>query len=143
MAALVFKKEFRTLPFNFSSKIAQFILWGVLVLVLLTDTYSVWNIYNAQVELTTFMKVFFSLGFVLKLSILYCLIESKGPIKGLTYTWGGLFAVSGSTGLLSFALSEDIEPVQAYFDKSLFLAAGIALIFIASNYISYAQAQEN
>lgn len=125
------------MEFKFSSNIARVVLWCVLILVLLVDAYSVWVIYSAQVNVPLFTKVLVSLGILLKLAIFYCLLESKGPIKGLTYTWGGLFVVSGSTGLLSFVLSEKIEPVQAYFDKTLFLAAGIALIIIASKYVLY------
>ena len=89
------------------------------------------------------MKTFIVLGVVLKLSILGCLVLREGPIKVLIFIWGTLFIFSAATGLLSFVISETVEPIQAYLDKLIFLVTGIVLVFITSRYISYESKQEN
>jgi hypothetical protein len=123
------------LPFTFQSNIARIVLWTLLLLVLVLDTYGFWLVILKQAQIAMPMKFIMLLGVLLKLAILICLILSKGPIKPLVYIWGGLFVVSGGTGLLSFALSSQVEPVQAYFDKALYFFAGATLITIASKYI--------
>ncbi|QEI11462.1 hypothetical protein [Cellvibrio japonicus] len=131
------------MPFTFQSNIARLVLWTILILVLALDAYGVWIVFWKQAQVTMPIKVIMLVGVALRLAILFSLIFSKGPIKPLIYIWGGLFVVSGSTGLLSFALSSQTEPVQAYLDKVLYLFAGITLITIASKYISTNISQEN
>lgn len=130
------------MTFIFKSNIARVILWGVLVLVLAIDAYAMWNFFGKPTQVAIFIKIMALFGIALKLAVLWCLISFKGPIKGLIYTWGGLFVISGATGLLSFALSKHLEPIQAYFDKALFLAAGISLIVIANKYIAIVQPEQ-
>ncbi len=131
------------MPFTFKSKIACIVLWSILVLVLALDAYGLWAVFGKQIQIAAPMKVIMLFGVALKLAILLCLIFSKGPIKSLVYIWGGLFVVSGSMGLLSYVLSTQVEPVQAYFDKALYLFAGIALVKVASKYILINAPQEN
>lgn len=131
------------MPFTFKSNIARIVLWAILVLVLALDAYGLWVFFGKQIQVAALMKVIMLFGVALKLAILLCLILGKGPIKSLVYIWGGLFIVSGSMGLLSYVLSTQVEPVQAYFDKAFFLFAGIALVKVASKYILINASQEN
>lgn len=131
------------MTFTFQSSIARIILWISLILVLAMDVYAILLIVVNQPQLTIFMTSTMLIGIALRLAILFCLLISKGPIKGLIYTWGGLFAISGGAGLLSFVLTKQLEPVQAYFDKALYLIVGIILITIANKYIAVFQSQDN
>ncbi len=123
------------MPFTFQSNIARLVLWSMLIIVLAMDAYGVWVVFIKSAPAALFMKIFMLLGIGLKLAILFCLILSKGPIKTFIYIWAGLFILSGSTGLLAFVLSAQIEPVQAYFDKVVLMCAGVVLIAIASKMI--------
>jgi len=89
------------------------------------------------------MKSALVLGAVLKLSILACLILRKGPIRELISVWSMLLMLSGVFGLLALAVSENIEPIQAYIDKAIFLSIGIILIVIASKFITDGNEQKN
>ncbi len=130
------------MPFTFLSNIARIVLWAILILVLILDAYGLWVILSGQAQVAAATKIIMLLGVALKIAILICLIFSKGPIKPLVYIWGGLFAVSGSMGLLSYMLSTQVEPVQAYFDKALYLFAGVVLIKLARKYILIHAPQE-
>ena len=81
-------------------------------------------------------------GVGIKLGVLFCLLKSKGPIKGLLYIWGGLFIASGSLGLLAFVISPEVEPIQNYIDKGIFLIVGLLLVVPAGRYISYIHQSE-
>jgi hypothetical protein len=130
------------MDFKIKSKTFKIFLWITLVLVLISDFYSLWLLFTSNTNLPFFSKAIMLLGVGIKLGALYCLVKLSGPIKGLLYTWGGLFIVSGSFGLLAFVLSAEIEPIQNYLDKGIFLLIGLLLVIPASKYIAYTEQEE-
>jgi len=131
------------LNFTFTNKFVWLLFWGLLILIISSDIYSLLKINAAQIQLSLFMKSALVLGAVLKLSILACLILRKGPIRELISVWSMLLMLSGVFGLLALAVSENIEPIQAYIDKAIFLSIGIILIVIASKFITDGNEQKN
>ena len=129
--------------FTFTNKFVWLLFWGLLILIISSDIYSLLKINAAQIQLSLFMKSALVLGAVLKLSILACLILRKGPIRELISVWSMLLMLSGVFGLLALAVSENIEPIQAYIDKAIFLSIGIILIVIASKFITDGNEQKN
>ena len=129
--------------FTFTNKFVLIFFWSLLVLIIVSDAYSLSKIHAAQLQLSLFMKGALVLGTALKLSIFACLILRKGPIRELISVWSMLLILSGVFGLLALAISENIEPIQAYIDKSIYLAIGIVLIVIASIFITDSNAQKN
>jgi len=130
------------MDFKINSQLFKVFLWTALVLVLTSDFYALWTLYTSNTSLGLIPKTITALGIGIKLGVLYCLITFNGPIKGLLYTWGSLFILSGALGLLAFMLSPEVEPVQNYLDKGLFLAVGLLLVIPASKCINYVQQNE-
>lgn len=131
------------MKFQFTSKIAKVILWCTLIFVLLLDGVSVVTLVQNQGTVSGMTFILVVIGISLKLAILYFLIIESGPLQLFTYVWGGLFAISGSFGLLAIFLSEEVEPLQAYLDMAIYLALGIVLIVIVAKYVSSAEVPEN
>ncbi len=117
--------------FKINSKVIKVILISFVVLMIVADLYVVWAKYsdgNSVLVSTIFLII---IGSLLKFAILLCLLLSKGPAKGLIYIWGGMFIISGVTGLLSLMMSVNIEPIQMYLDKGLYSLIGLGLIVAA------------
>jgi len=130
------------MDFKINSQLFKVFLWTALVLVLTSDFYALWTLFTSNTSLGFVPKTLMLLGVGIKLGVLYCLIKFSGPIKGLLYTWGGIFILSGALGLLAFMLSPDVEPVQNYLDKGIFLVVGLLLVIPTGKCISYVQQTE-
>ena len=125
------------MEFRFKSSKYKIFLWCLLAIVLPMDAFGIWNIFSQNHNVGTVMGTFLVIGICIKLTLVYCVITLKGPIKGLLYSWGGMFITSGVFGLLAFMTSETIEPIQNYIDKGLFLTVGLLLTFPVSKAIEY------
>jgi len=115
-------------PFEFRSVLYKRFLWTALLLVLLLDAISIPTILANRAEISVIVLVLAIAGISIRVGLLVVLLVKKGPIDAFVYTWGGLFILSGSTGLLSFILSADPVPLVAYLDKGFFLILGLLLI---------------
>ena len=125
------------MDFKINSQLFKVFLWATVSLVLTSDFYSLWVIFSSDTSLTFVSQVFIFLGIGIKLGVLYCLSKFSGPIKGLLYTWGALFILSGGLGLLAFMLSLEVEPIQNYLNKGIFLVVGLLLVIPTEKCITY------
>ena len=125
--------------FKINSKVIKVILISFVVLMIVADLYVVWAKYSDGSSVLASTIFLIIIGSLLRFAILLCLLLSKGPAKGLIYIWGGMFLISGVTGLLSLMMSVSIEPIQMYFDKALYSLIGLGLIFTANKFIQYTE----
>lgn len=128
------------MKFQFTSKIYQYFLWIALCGVLALDTINLVYLFISSQSLSTFMLIFALLGYALKFSILIILIRCSGPINTLVYIWGGLMILSGVSGFLSLLTAMEVQPIQLYFNHTIMLAFGLALVIPINKSV---QIQEN
>ncbi|EKO3380790.1 hypothetical protein ACEQ7L_000183 [Vibrio fluvialis] len=131
------------MKFEFTSTVAKIVFWLILVFVLLIDTVSIASFLVSQMTVPGTTIALIAFGVTLRLTILFALIRRKGPFKFCSYIWGGVFALSGFTGLLALSMSDEVEPIQAYIDKGIFLVIGMVIITIVAKYVSISGPQEN
>lgn len=128
------------MEYEFSSKKYKVFLWFVLITVLIFDFASYYTIIREQIVLGGFGYYFGILGILLKLSLLGVLLIKKGPVKGLIFTWGGLFIFGASAGLLSLAINYFLNgefEISAWIEKAIFLLIGLLLVIPCHKTVTY------
>ncbi|MCF7479789.1 hypothetical protein L3V32_24210 [Vibrio sp. J2-4] len=111
------------MKFEFTSTVAKIAFWLILVFVLLIDTASIASLLVSQMTIPGTTIALIAFGVTLRLTI--------------------LFALLGFTGLIALSMSAEVEPIQAYIDKAIFLVIGMVLITIVAKYVSISGPQEN
>ncbi len=127
--------------FEFRSNLYKYFLWAALLIVLLIDVVSIPAIFAGRADLPVVMLGMVVAGISIRVGLLIVLLIKKGPIDVLVYAWGGLFILSGSTGLLAFTLTADAEPLTAYLDNGLFLLLGLLLVVPFSKSVAKIEAR--
>ncbi len=117
---------FRYLPLKYFT-------WSFLVLVLLGNTYDIFKILYYTLEISHKTITTMCIGIIVKLSILYCLIQLRGPIKILLSIWGLGFIISSSACLLSYLLYPDLTSFAQLIKGICFLALGSGILYSAYN----------
>lgn len=114
--------------FAIDSEVYRKFLWIAVTLTLVGDVIAWWAIYATNVPYSTLNILMSAVGVGLRVAILIFLSIRKGPLDFLLYTWGGLYIISGTLGLLSYIISPDSHTVLQYAERAFFLILGILIV---------------
>ena len=124
------------MSFEITSTLYRRFLWTLLILWLLLDIYSLWQIFASNIAVPGVVMAISLIGFAIRVYLLITLLAKKGPIKQLVAIWATFLILSGASGLLALILSSEPVPAVNYFDKGLFLIIGLLLVLPLSKSVT-------
>ena len=118
----------------FSSKIYQWFIWILLIASLGIDVLGIIMLFKNPMIVSGFGLIM-TLGFILRLLVLFALLKKDKSLKLMLEIWGALYIISAVTGLISLVLSPDTVGFAGYIKMLLMLILGLLIALPAKKYL--------